>query len=99
MTHYSQYRALTLSLDDWAAKLESLPTAYDNDEFELAKSVELARCREGINLLLSSTNVTKGHQCPGAASRLTTEHDPEFKNCRCQDRPADQLQDPNLLPF
>ena len=31
MAHYQHYRDLTLALDDLAADLESLLTAYDNE--------------------------------------------------------------------
>lgn len=70
MAHYQHYRDLTLALDDLAADLESLLTAYDNERFELNKSLELARAHEGVNLILSSTNVRRGHCCPDADSRF-----------------------------
>lgn len=99
MAHYQHYRDLTLALDDLAADLESLLTAYDNERFELNKSLELARAHEGVNLILSSTNVRRGHCCPDADSRFVTEYDREARACRCDQRDAGILHDQNPLPF
>ena len=91
--------ASTLALDDLAADLESLLTAYDNERFELNKSLELARAHEGVNLILSSTNVRRGHCCPDADGRFVTEYDREARACRCDQRAAGILHDQNPLPF
>ena len=88
MAHYQHYRDRTLALDDLAADLESLLTAYDNERFELNKSLELARAHEGVNLILSSTNVRRGHCCPDADGRFVTEYDREARACRCDQRDA-----------
>ena len=100
MAHYQHYRDRTLALDDLAADLESLLTAYDNERFELNKSLELARAHEGVNLILSSTNVRRGHCCPDADSRFITEYDREARACRCdQDAtPPIPTEDPLLRP-
>ena len=84
---------------DLAADLESLLTAYDNERFELNKSLELARAHEGVNLILSSTNVRRGHCCPDADGRFVTEYDREARACRCDQRDAGILHDQNPLPF
>ena len=92
MAHYQHYRDRTLALDDLAADLESLLTAYDNERFELNKSLELARAHERVNLILSSTNVRRGHCCPDADSRFITEYDREARACRCDQDATPQSQ-------
>ena len=98
MADYRNYRDIVLNLDDLGWKLKGLPTAYDNDQFELNKRVELEHIREGINLILSSTNVHHDHWCPDSDYLLVTEYDAEAKSCQCNQR-ATRTPDPDLLPF
>ena len=103
MAHYSQYRALMLSLDDRAATLESLPTHCRPPTTTTSSSSRRASNSPAAGKASTSCSAPPtsrhGHQCPDTDGRLTTEHDPEFKNCRCQDRAAGRLQDLHLLPF
>ena len=61
MAHYEHYRELARVLDDEGWRIRVMPTAYDNQPFELARKVELGHIQEGINLIFSSTSVRRGH--------------------------------------
>ena len=99
MANYRDFRPITRALDDEGWHLMTIRNPSNSPQVELQRDTQLERVREGINLIFSSTNVTRGHWCLDSDNLLVTEYDEEEIACRCVGPAPATVERPLPLPF